>query len=244
VAEDADDVARLAASASTTAELDERVSVCRACPRLVAWREGVARSKRASFAGEPYWGRPVPGVGTPAPHGLIVGLAPAANGANRTGRMFTGDHSGEWLYGSLYRVGVADRPVTRHAGDGLDLDGVRITAPVHCAPPANMPTAEERRTCTAWLDRELTLVAPTLRVVVALGGIGWTQTLASARRLGWTVPRPAPRFGHGTETVLLAEERPIRLIGCYHVSMRNTQTGRLTREMLDDVLSRLCEDGS
>ncbi|GAB49978.1 putative uracil-DNA glycosylase [Mobilicoccus pelagius NBRC 104925] len=224
------------------AELDERVSVCRACPRLVAWREGVAQSKRASFADEPYWGRPVPGVGTASPRGLVVGLAPAANGANRTGRMFTGDRSGEWLYGSLHRVGVADRPEARHAGDGLDLGRVRITAPVHCAPPANMPTAEERRTCSVWLDRELALVAPTLRIIVALGGIGWTQTLAAARRLGWDVPRPAPRFGHGAGATLVAGDRTVRLIGCYHVSMRNTQTGRLTREMLDDVLSRLREE--
>lgn len=239
-ARDAEQVESLAASARTLEQLDARISVCRACPRLVAWREDAAQVKRAAFAEEPYWGRPVPTFGSDRPHGLIVGLAPAAHGANRTGRTFTGDRSGLWLYASLHRVGIASRPVSAFAGDGLELDGVRITAPVHCAPPANVPTTEEKAACSGWLDRELQLVTLTLRTIVALGGIAWAQTLGAARRLGWTVPRPAPRFGHGTEAVLAAPAgREVRLIGCYHVSQRNTHTGVLTEEMLDGVLARL-----
>lgn len=240
VAHDADDVARLAASSRSLEQLNARITVCRACPRLVAWRESVAHGKRAAFAGEPYWGRPVASFGSERPHGLIVGLAPAANGANRTGRMFTGDRSGEWLYGSLHRIGIANRPASEHTDDSMELDGVRITSPVHCAPPDNVPTPAEKATCTAWLDRELRLVEPTLRTIVTLGGIGWTQTLGAARRIGWSVPRPAPVFGHGAEAELRTSRgRAIRLIGCYHVSQRNTQTGLLTEDMLDDVLGRL-----
>lgn len=239
-AHDAHEVARLAASSGSLEQLDARITVCRACPRLVAWRESVAHGKRAAFAGEPYWGRPVASFGSDRPHGLIVGLAPAANGANRTGRMFTGDRSGEWLFASLHRVGVASQPVSEHAGDAMELAGVRITSPVHCAPPANVPTPGEKATCAAWLDRELQLVEPGLRTIVTLGGIGWTQTLAATRRLGWSVPRPAPAFGHGVEVELVTPGgRDVRLIGCYHVSQRNTQTGLLTEPMLDDVLARL-----
>ncbi|WP_322613026.1 uracil-DNA glycosylase [Dermacoccus abyssi] len=240
LARSSDDVERLAASSRSLEQLDARVTVCRACPRLVAWRESVARDKRAAFAGEPYWGRPVAAFGSTNPHGLIVGLAPAANGANRTGRMFTGDRSGEWLFASLHRVGIASQPVSKHAGDALELDGVRITSPVHCAPPDNVPTSVEKATCSTWLVRELQLLEPGLRTVVTLGGIAWTQTLGVARRLGWEVPRPAPRFGHGAEVELrTAKGRPITLLGCYHVSQRNTQTGVLTEDMLDAVLARL-----
>lgn len=239
-ARDAHEVTRLAASSGSLDQLNARITVCRACPRLVAWRESVALGKRAAFAGEPYWGRPVASFGSDQPHGLIVGLAPAANGANRTGRMFTGDRSGEWLFASLHRVGIANRPVSEHAGDTMELAGVRITSPVHCAPPDNVPTAGEKATCAAWLDRELHLIEPGLRTIVTLGGIAWTQTLAAARRIGWSVPRPAPVFGHGVEAELVTSSgRAIRLIGCYHVSQRNTQTGLLTEPMLDDVLARL-----
>ncbi|GAA1389725.1 uracil-DNA glycosylase family protein [Luteococcus peritonei] len=231
---------RLADSARSLEQLDARVAVCRACPRLVDWREQVARAKRASYAGEPYWGRPVPGWGDPEPHSLIVGLAPAANGANRTGRIFTGDRSGDWLYAALHRVGLANQPTSVHAADGLQLTGVRITAPVHCAPPDNAPTTPEKATCAPWLDREIQLVEPGLRSMLALGGIGWQQTLGAVRRLGWSVPRPAPRFGHGAEAVLVTPSgREVRLLGCYHVSQQNTFTGRLTEEMLDEVLTRL-----
>jgi uracil-DNA glycosylase len=234
-------VARLAAGASSVAELDAVVSVCRACPRLVKWREFVAtEGKRASFADQPYWGRPGPGFGDPAPEILVIGLAPAANGTNRTGRMFTGDRSGDWLYGALHRAGYASVPTSTHAGDGQSLTGVRIIAAVRCAPPANKPEPAERDTCGLWLDRDLALVAPGLRSMLALGAIAWDATLAGARRLGWTVRRPKPRFTHGAETVLVTTAgRSIRLVGCYHVSQQNTFTGRLTQAMLDQVLSGL-----
>ncbi|HIW28817.1 MAG TPA: uracil-DNA glycosylase [Candidatus Luteococcus avicola] len=236
----ADEVQSLAASSRTLDQLDARVQVCRACPRLVTWREQVATTKRASFAEQPYWGRPVPGWGDPHPHSLIVGLAPAANGANRTGRIFTGDRSGDWLFAALHRAGYANQPTSVHAADGLALTGVRITAPVHCAPPDNAPTTLEKATCAPWLDRELTILEPGLRSILALGGIGWQQVLGAARRLGWQVPRPAPKFGHGAAAVLtMPSGRSIQLLGCYHVSQQNTFTGRLTEQMLDDVLGRL-----
>jgi uracil-DNA glycosylase len=234
-------VERLAARAGTIAELDAVVSVCRACPRLVQWREAVAtEGKRASFADQPYWGRPGPGFGDNEPAILVVGLAPAANGTNRTGRMFTGDRSGDWIYAALHRAGYASQPTSAHSGDGQVLTGVRIVAAVHCAPPANKPTPAERDTCGHWLDRDLTLTAPGLRSILALGAFGWDAALASARRLGWMVPRPRPRFTHGAEAVLITnKDRQIRLLGSYHVSQQNTFTGRLTQTMLDDVLARL-----
>lgn len=233
-------VARLAARARALDELDALVSVCRACPRLVQWREQVAGQKRAAYADQPYWGRPAPGWGDPQAHALIVGLAPAAHGANRTGRIFTGDRSGDWLYAALHRAGLANQPTSSHAADGLELTGVRITAPVHCAPPQNLPTTTEKATCAPWLDREIQLLSPHLESILALGGIAWTETLRTARRLGWTVPRPAPRFGHGAQASLgMPDGRTVRLIGCYHVSQQNTFTGRLTETMLDEVMGML-----
>jgi uracil-DNA glycosylase len=234
-------VQRLAAAAGSVAELDAVVSVCRACPRLVQWRETVAtKGKRASFADQPYWGRPGPGFGDPKPRALVIGLAPAANGTNRTGRMFTGDRSGDWLYAALYRAGYAILPTSTHAGDGQSLTGVRIIAAVRCAPPGNKPDPAERRTCGLWLDRELVLTAPGLRSVLALGAIAWAATLASAGRLGWAVQRPRPRFTHGAQTVLVTTDgRSIRLLGSYHVSQQNTFTGRLTEAMLDEVIAAL-----
>ncbi|MDN5724604.1 MAG: uracil-DNA glycosylase [Propionibacteriales bacterium] len=234
------DVVALAASADTLAELDARVSVCRACPRLVAWREHVAISgRRASFADQPYWGRPGPSFGDPEASLLIMGLAPAANGTNRTGRMFTGDRSGDWLYAALHRAGYASQPGSVASGDGLRLTDCRIVAAVRCAPPANKPSTPERHTCGHWLDRDLELSVATVRAVVALGGIGWSAFLAAARRLGWQVPRPTPKFGHGAEAALItAAGQPIRLIGCYHVSQQNTFTGRLTEPMLDEIFVR------
>lgn len=165
-------VRRLAATADL-AELDARVSVCAACPRLVRWRQEVAHVKRASYADQPYWGRPIPGWGDPDPPIVIVGLAPAANGGNRTGRVFTGDSSGDWLFASLHRVGLASLPTSTHAGDGQRLVGVRMVATVRCAPPANKPTPAERDACAPWIDREVALLLPTVRVVVALGAYGW-----------------------------------------------------------------------
>lgn len=239
VANTPDAVARLAATASR-AELDAAVTVCRACPRLVAWREDVAATKRSSFAGEPYWGRPVASFGDPDAAALVVGLAPAAHGANRTGRMFTGDRSGDWLYAALFRAGFANQPHATHAGDGLVLTGLRIIAPVHCAPPDNKPTTEEKATCAPWLDRDLELAAPHVTAIMALGSIAWDSTLAAARRLGWAVPRPKPRFGHAAEaTLALPNGNPVRLVGCYHVSQQNTFTGKLTEPMLDAAIARL-----
>ncbi|KFG00641.1 uracil-DNA glycosylase [Streptomyces scabiei] len=214
------------------AELDARISGCRACPRLVEWREEVARTKRAAFAGQEYWGRPVPGFGPPDAALLIVGLAPAAHGANRTGRMFTGDRSGDVLYAALHDVGLASRGTAVGVDDGLELYGVRITSPVHCAPPANKPTPEERNTCRPWLVRELELLRPTLRAVVVLGAFGWQAALPALAEAGWDVPRPRPAFGHGTHVPLDG----LDLFGCFHVSQRNTFTGRLTPAMLCEVL--------
>ncbi len=237
------DVERLAASSRDLAALDARISVCRACPRLVEWREDVARGgRRASFADQPYWGRPGPGFGDPAPRLLVVGLAPAANGTNRTGRMFTGDRSGDWIYAGLHRAGYARVPWSRHAGDGQHLDGARIVAAVRCAPPANKPSPQERATCAPWLDRDVRLALPTLRAVLALGSIGFEAFLGAARRTGWAVPRPKPRFGHGAQVPLVTPDgRVVPLLASYHVSQQNTFTGKLTEQMLDDVLARARE---
>ena len=231
-------VPELARDSAGLGELAARVSVCRACPRLVEWREQIATTqRRASFAQQPYWGRPVPAFGDRTARFLIVGLAPAAHGANRTGRMFTGDRSGQWLYAALYRAGLATHQASVAAGDRLQLHECRITAPVHCAPPDNKPTAEEKRNCSPWLDRELELSADYLVSVLALGSIGWQAFLAAAVRVGWQVPRPRPKFGHGvTADIGLPSGRTLRLVGCYHVSQQNTFTGRLTESMLDDAL--------
>jgi uracil-DNA glycosylase len=220
--------------------LDEQVSGCRACPRLVAWREEVARTRRAAFASWEYWGRPVPGFGSANAAMLVVGLAPAAHGGNRTGRMFTGDRSGDVLYAALHAVGLASQPTATRLGDGLTLHGVRVTAPVHCAPPANRPTPAERENCRPWLVDELRLLRPTLRSVVILGGFGWQATLPALAAAGWPVPRPRPAFTHGARLTLDGDRDgtpPLTLFGCYHVSQRNTFTGLLTPAMLRDVLA-------
>ena len=238
VARTADEVAELAASASL-AEVDSRVSVCAACPRLVAWREEVARDKRAAYAAEPYWGRPIAGWGSATPRVLIVGLAPAAHGGNRTGRIFTGDRSGDWLFAALHRVGLATRESSVHAGDGQALVGTRMVAAVRCAPPANKPTPVERDTCAPWIEREVALVLPTVRAVVALGSFGWDAALRALAAAGVAVPRPRPRFGHGVEVPL----GTLTLLGSYHPSQQNTFTGRLTEPMLDAVLARAADLG-
>lgn len=231
-------VARLAAR-TTLPVLDARVSVCSACPRLVAWREQVAHEKRAAYAGESYWGRPIAGWGDPDATVLIVGLAPAAHGGNRTGRIFTGDRSGDWLFASLHRVGLAARPTSTHAGDGQRLIGVRMAAAVRCAPPQNKPTTEERDTCAPWIQQEMRLLLPELRAVVCLGGIGWDVALRALSAAGVTVPRPRPRFGHGVEVELTGPgPGSVTLLGCYHPSQQNTFTGVLTVPMIDAVLGR------
>ncbi len=208
--------------------LNREVIACRRCDRLVAWREHVAREKRAAYADQEYWGRPVPGFGDPAAGVLVVGLAPAAHGANRTGRMFTGDRSGDWLFGSLHRTGFANQPTSVSRDDGLELTGAYITAPVRCAPPDNRPTIAERDACAPYLDVEAALIP--WRVAVALGGFAWDAVL---RHRGWDGRKP--RFGHGAETAL-PDGRT--LVGSYHVSQQNTFTGRLTEDMLDDVFVR------
>jgi uracil-DNA glycosylase family 4 len=239
VAHDADDVVRLAGDAPSLAELTARTSVCRACPRLVDWRESVAHDKRRAYAGEPYWGRPVPGWGSDAPRVVIVGLAPAAHGGNRTGRMFTGDRSGLWLYGALHRVGLAASDGSEHAGDGQRLVATRIVAAVRCAPPDNKPTTAERDACEPWLRRELALVLPTARCFVALGSYGFDAALRGFRRLGGRVPSPRPRFGHGVESAIETPDgRAVTLLASFHPSQQNTFTGRLTEDMLDAVLAR------
>lgn len=236
-ARDAADVARLAASSPDLATLEARTSVCRACPRLVAWREEVAASKRRAYADQPYWGRPTPGFGDPHAPVLVVGLAPGAHGANRTGRLFTGDRSGDWIFAALHRTGFATQAASVHAGDGMRLAGARMVPAVRCVPPGNRPLPAERDTCSPWLEREIALVAP--RVMVALGAFGWDAALTVVRRLGWAVPRPRPRFGHGAEAVLVRPDaEQVHLLGCYHVSQQNTFTGKLTEPMLDDVLLR------
>ncbi|MFD5320348.1 uracil-DNA glycosylase [Streptomyces sp. NPDC127098] len=231
---------RAAAGARSVAELDEVITGCRACPRLVVWREETARVRRPAYREWEYWGRPVPGFGPGDAAVLVVGLAPAAHGGNRTGRMFTGDRAGDVLFRALYDVGLADRPTSTRRGDGMTLRGVRMTAPVHCAPPANRPTIEERDTCRAWLVRELRLLRPTLRSVVVLGGFGWQALWPALAAAGRPVPRPRPRFGHGARVALPAVDAaggPLTVFGCYHVSQQNTFTGRLTPAMVREVLT-------
>jgi uracil-DNA glycosylase family 4 len=242
VARTAEQVAALA-DGVPLAELDARVSVCAACPRLVAWREQVARDKRASFADQPYWGRPIAGWGAAEPRVLVVGLAPAANGGNRTGRIFTGDRSGDWLFAALHRVGLATQPTSVHAGDGQRLLGTRMVAAVRCAPPANKPTPGERDTCAPWLQRELELVLPSVRAVVCLGSFGWAAALRALAQAGFTVPRPRPRFGHAAEVLLHRASHSVTVLGCFHPSQQNTFTGKLTEPMIDAVLGRAAELG-
>jgi uracil-DNA glycosylase family 4 len=215
-------------------QLDAAIGACRRCPRLVAWREEVARTRRAAFRDEEYWGRPVPGFGPAEARIAILGLAPAAHGGNRTGRVFTGDRSGDVLFAGLYRVGLANQPTSVSRTDGLELFGTRIFAAVRCAPPANKPTPDERDKCDPWLRTELELLRPTVRVVIALGGFAWAAGWpALATVYGVPAPSPRPAFGHGVRVSVPG--LPI-VLGCYHVSQQNTFTGRLTPAMLDDVL--------
>ena len=236
------EVAELASGAETLPELIARQSVCRACPRLVEWREEVALTRRKSFRAERYWGRPVPGWGDPEPSVLIVGLAPAAHGGNRTGRVFTGDRSGDFIFASLYRCGLAARPDSVTAGDGQRLIGARVAAVVRCAPPENKPTPQERDRCIPWLTAELRMVTPTLRVIVCLGGFAWQALWPVLIDAGYEMPRPRQAFAHAAETVLRHEGQPdVLLLGCYHPSQQNTFTGRLTPAMLDAIFTRANE---
>ncbi len=223
--------------AGPLARLQAEIVRCRACPRLVAWREEVARVKRRAYRDQDYWGRPVPSFGDPAARIVLVGLAPGAHGANRTGRMFTGDRSGDFLYAALHRAGLASRPSSIACDDGLVLTDAWITAACRCAPPDNRPEPEELTRCAPFLDRELALLARA-RVVLALGAIAWTAVLRAFARAGHAVPRPAPRFGHGAVVELPGAPA---LVGSYHPSRQNTQTGRLTPGMLDAAIARAVE---
>ena len=213
--------------------LEARVVRCRKCPRLVAWREAVAQSKRRAFAHETYWGKPIPAFGRADARLVVVGLAPAAHGGNRTGRMFTGDRSGDWLYAALHAQGFANQPASVRRGDGLELRDAFITAGARCAPPDNKPTREEFANCRPWLVRELELLAR-VKIVVALGGLAWNEFLLAWIALGRDLPKPRPKFSHGAEVAL----EKVTLLGSYHPSQQNTSTRRLTRPMLEGVFAR------
>jgi uracil-DNA glycosylase family 4 len=216
--------------------LAREVIECRRCPRLVAWREQVARERRAAFASEEYWGRPLPGFGDPAAQVLVLGLAPAAHGGNRTGRIFTGDRSGDWLFASLWRTGFANQPTSVAPDDGLKLRGCYITAAVRCAPPANRPLPSERDNCLPYLVSELALLEA-VRVIVCLGGFAWEVAFRALTASDVAVPRPRPKFAHGAAITV---DR-FTLLGCYHPSQQNTFTGRLTEEMTDEIFARAAQ---
>jgi len=229
------DVRRLTGNAPTLDRLTARISVCRACPRLVEWREHVATERRASFRDESYWGRPVPGWGAERARIAVVGLAPAAHGGNRTGRIFTGDRSGDWLFAALHRAGLARQPTSVSADDGQQLIDVRMLAAVRCAPPGNKPLPDERDACAPWMEQELRFLTPSLRVVVALGGFAWTAVFPALLAAGHPVPPRRPGFGHLRELLL---DDDLLVLGSYHPSQQNTFTGKLTPSMLDDVFAR------
>jgi uracil-DNA glycosylase family 4 len=232
-------VERSVDAVTTLDELEREVVACRRCPRLAAWRELVAREKRAAFAGETYWGRPIPGFGDPQARLLILGLAPAAHGANRTGRVFTGDRSGDFLFAALYRAGLANQPRSDHAGDGLRLTEAWIAAAVRCAPPANRPTPAERDACLPWTLRELELL-PRVRAVLCLGAFAWAAALRARTVGGLPSPRPLPRLGHATVWFPGDLGGPA-LVGSYHPSQQNTFTGKLTPAMLDAAIQAAVE---
>ena len=252
VATDPTQVVELAASAGSLDELVARQSVCRACPRLVAWRERVAIERRRSFADEQYWGRPIPGWGADHPAILIAGLAPAAHGGNRTGRIFTGDRSGDFLFASLYRCGLAAQPTSVTAGDGQQLLGARMIPAVRCAPPDNKPENSERDACEPWFGAELRFILSDLRVIVCLGHYAWQAVWRDLVKAGFAIPKPRPPFAHATEIQVTPppNSRPsggrgagveggvLLVMGCYHPSQQNTFTGRVTEPMLDAVFTR------
>jgi uracil-DNA glycosylase family 4 len=224
--------------------LAEEVTSCARCPRLVEWRQRTAADPPRRYRGERYWARPLPGFGDARARIVIVGLAPAAHGGNRTGRIFTGDRSGDWLFAALHRAGLANQPTSERAGDGLSLRGAYVTAVNRCPPPQNRPTTEERDNCLPYLVRELQLL-PSARVIVALGSFAWAGSLLALAALGAELPRPRHRFGHGAEAATETDEGGQRrewcLVGCFHPSQQNTFTGKLTEPMLDAVFERARE---
>ncbi len=229
-------VAAVATAARTLSELDAAIEACRACPRLVAWREEAGRVKVARHRNDEYWAKPVPGFGDPDARVVLIGLAPGAHGSNRTGRMFTGDASGDFLFPALHATGFGSQPDARRRGDGLELRGCRIVSAARCAPPANKPTPDELARCLPFLDRELQLL-PNARVLVALGSIGWDAAIKTLAALGHATPKPKPKFGHGAE----AKIGPYTLLGTYHPSQQNTFTGKLTQPMLRAVFARAAD---
>lgn len=230
------DVVKLSSKSESIAQLNENIIGCTACPRLVEWREKVAITKRKSYQDQEYWGKPVTGFGSEKPRMIIVGLAPGAHGANRTGRIFTGDSSGDWLYGSLHRIGIAKIPTSNSRDDGQKLKQTRITCAVRCAPPGNAPTIAERDTCAPWLLRELELSMPTVRAFVALGAFAWSALGKALVELGH--PKHQVKFGHGAQAQYRHNGVEYLLIASFHPSQQNTFTGKLTREQLDSVLEK------
>lgn len=222
--------------ADSLAKLEEEITRCQRCPRLVEWREQVAADPPKRYREEAYWARPVPGFGDPEARIVLLGLAPGANGSNRTGRMFTGDRSGDWLYAALHRAGLASQPKAVGKSDGLDLRNCWITAVVRCAPPANKPTPAERDECLPWLEREL-LLLDRARVIVCLGSFAWDGAIRSLRQMDLEIPRPKPRFGHGSRATVGDYE----MLGCFHPSQQNTFTGKLTEPMLDSIFAEAIE---
>lgn len=231
----------LAGQVKTYPQFDQALIKCRACPRLVKWREKVAKEKRASFQDQEYWGAPVPGFGDTKAWLLVLGLAPAAHGGNRTGRIFTGDRSGDWLFAAMFRAGFGNQPESISKDDGLKLIGARVTAAVHCAPPGNAPTPSEKQRCANWLDGEMRLLGKHLQAILALGAFAWGAALDAASRHGYQIQKPKPKFGHGVTVTLHPEPgsklKDLALVGSYHPSQQNTFTGRLTEPMLDEVFS-------
>ncbi|CAM5286872.1 MULTISPECIES: uracil-DNA glycosylase [Streptomyces] len=232
---DRDYPALMAPGARDLDALDARLVDCRACPRLVEWREEVGRVRRAAFRDETYWARPVPGFGPADAPLAVIGLAPAAHGGNRTGRLFTGDPTSDFLFAALHAAGLAALPHSRSRDDGQRLYGTRLVSPVHCVPPDNRPSPAERDNCRPWMARELDLLGPALRAAVVLGGFGWQALMPVLTAAGYAVPRPRPVFGHGAHTRIEGPDGPLDLIGCYHPSPRNTSTKRLTPAMATEV---------
>ena len=228
--------------AKSIRELDQAIVKCKKCPRLVSWRQEVAITKRKSYKDETYWGKPVPGFGDEKPSLLILGLAPGAHGANRTGRIFTGDSSGDWLYRALHEVGVAKIATSTSINDGQKLKGVRISCAVRCVPPDNKPSTEEKKTCSQFLDQEIDLLSTNLKSILALGSIAWSSTIASLKENSFEVPKPTPKFGHGSSFIAIKGNKEIIVVGSYHPSQQNTFTGKLTEKMLVNSISKALAD--
>jgi uracil-DNA glycosylase family 4 len=223
--------------AKSIKQLDSQISKCNKCPRLVKWRKEVAITKRKSYKNEKYWGKPVPGFGDENPTTLILGLAPGAHGANRTGRIFTGDSSGDWLYRALYEAGVAKIPTSTSVNDGQKLKGVRISCAVRCVPPENKPSTIEKENCSHFLEEEVEILSPNLKSILALGSIAWSSAIASLRTNGFEIPRPVPKFSHGAKFKAKNGKKEILVFGSYHPSQQNTFTGKLTERMLREVIT-------